>query len=148
MASKNSCKSLIGIPRSDQNVWPFRTVSLVWRGQTGASPSSDSRSITRKMTSKKSCKSLIKIQQSDQKLWPFQTINLVWRDQTSFSPSIDSTSTPWRRASGNSCKILIAINSQIKSYGPSEPSLSNLYSGLARPDLCLTKYRFHIHSIE
>jgi hypothetical protein len=92
-----------------KQLWPFRTITIVWRGQTVASLSSDSRSNPRKLSSKNSCKSLIEIQRSDPKLWPFRTVNLVWRDQTSSSPSIDSTSTPWKRASGNSCKILIAI---------------------------------------
>jgi len=43
-ASENSCKILIAIQRSDQKLWPLRTVTLTWGDQTSSSPSRDSTS--------------------------------------------------------------------------------------------------------
>ena len=114
----NSRKSLIGIRRSDQKFWPFRTVTLACRDQTSSSPSIDSISTPWKRESENSIKSLIAIQQSDLKLWSFRTFTLVWRDQTSSSSSMDSTSTPWKRASRNSIKSSIAIQRSDQKLWP------------------------------
>jgi len=40
-ASGNSSNSLTAIQRSDQKLWPFRTVTQAWRDQTSSSPSID-----------------------------------------------------------------------------------------------------------
>ena len=121
--SSNSSKSLIAIQRSDQKLWPFRTVTLAWRDQTSSSPSIDSSSTPCKRASGKSSKSLTAIQWSDQKLWLFQTFTQAWRDQTSKSLSIHSSSTQWKRASGNTSKCLTAIQRSDQSYGNFEPLL-------------------------
>jgi len=97
---QKSSKSLIAIQRSDQKLWPFRTVTQAWRGQTSSSPSIDSSSTPCERASGNSIKSLTAIHRSDQKLWPFRTLTHAWRDQTSSSPRIDSSSTPCKRASG------------------------------------------------
>jgi len=47
-ASGNSCKNFRAIQRSDQKLWPFQTVNLVWPDQTSASRSSDSTSTPQK----------------------------------------------------------------------------------------------------
>jgi len=106
---ENSSKSLTAIQRSDQKLWPFRTVTQAWRDQTSSSPSIDSSSTPCKRASGNSSKSLTAIQRSDQKLWPFPTVTQAWRDQTSSSPRINSTSTQWKMASENSSKSLTAI---------------------------------------
>ena len=111
----NSRKSLIGIRRSDQKFWPFRTVTLAWRDQTSSSPNIDSTSTQWKRASVNSIKSFIAIQRSDQMLWPFRTVTQTWRYQTSSSPSIDSSSTPWKRASGNSITSLTAVQRSAQS---------------------------------
>jgi hypothetical protein len=111
------------IQRSDQKVWPFRTVTMVSSDETSSSPSSDSTSTPRKTASGNSSKILSVIQRSDQKLWRFRTGTMVSSDETSSSPSSDSTSTPRKTASGNSCKKLKEIQRSVKSYGPFEPVL-------------------------
>jgi len=103
--SGNSSKSLIAIQRSDQKLWPFRTVTQAWRDQTSSSPSIDSSSPPCKSESGNSSKSLIAIQRSDQKLWPFRTVTQAWRDQTSSSPSINSSFSQWKAASRNPVKV-------------------------------------------
>ena len=92
-----------GDQRSDQKLSPFRTGTLVFIGETSASPSCDSTSTPQKPASGNSCKNLMAIKRSDQNLWPFRTGSMVWSDETSASPSCDSTSTPRKPASGNSC---------------------------------------------
>jgi hypothetical protein len=57
---------LIAIQRSDQKLWPFRTVTLAWRDHTSSSPSIHSSSTKWKRASGKSSKSLTAIQRSDQ----------------------------------------------------------------------------------
>jgi hypothetical protein len=59
---------LSAIQRSHQQLWSFRTGTLVSSDETSASPSSYSTSTTRKTTSGNSCKNLSAIQRSDQKL--------------------------------------------------------------------------------
>jgi len=100
--SGNSSKSLTAIQRSDQKLWPFRTVTQAWRDQTSKSPSMHSTSTQWKRASGNSSKSLTAIQRSDQKLWPFRTVIQAWLDLTSSSPSVDSSSTPCQKTSGNS----------------------------------------------
>jgi hypothetical protein len=56
MASENSCKILRDIQRTDQNVWPFGTGTLVAGDDASVSPSSDSPSTPRKTASGNSCK--------------------------------------------------------------------------------------------
>jgi hypothetical protein len=73
---------LTAIQRSDQKLWPFRTITLAWRDQTSSSPSIDSSATTWKSASGTTSKSLTAIQRSDQKLWPFRTVTQAWRDQT------------------------------------------------------------------
>jgi hypothetical protein len=73
-ASGNSIKSLIAIQRSNQKLWPFRTVTLAWRDQTSSSPSIDSTSTPWKRASGNSIKSLIAMQRSDQKFCPFELL--------------------------------------------------------------------------
>jgi len=115
----------MAIKQSDQKLSLFRTGTLVWSGETSASPCCNSTSTPRKPASGNSCKNLMAIKRSDQKLWPFRTGSLVWSYETSASATSDSTSTPRKPASGNSCKNLMAI----KSYGPFEPVL---WSGATR----------------
>src|SRR3990172_7004399 len=43
-ASGNSCKIWIAIQRSDQKLWPLRTVTLAWRDETFSTPRIDSTS--------------------------------------------------------------------------------------------------------
>jgi hypothetical protein len=50
-ASRNSCKILIAIQRSDQKLWPFRIVTLALLDHTSASPCVDSTSIPLKKSS-------------------------------------------------------------------------------------------------
>ena len=50
-----------GDPWSDQKLGSFRTGTLVWSGETSASPSSDSTSTPRKLASGNSCKNLMAI---------------------------------------------------------------------------------------
>jgi hypothetical protein len=50
-ASGNSSKSLIAILRSDQKLWPFRTVNQAWRDHTSSTPSMDSTSTSWKKAS-------------------------------------------------------------------------------------------------
>jgi len=119
-ASRNSYKKLREIQRSDQKLWPFRTVTMVSSDEPSSSPSGDSTSTSRKTASRKSCKKLREIQRSDQKLWPLRTGTMVWNDETSCSPSGDSTSTTRKTASGNYCKSFREINGRIKSYVPFE----------------------------
>jgi hypothetical protein len=90
---------LIAILRSDQKLWPFRTVTQACHDETSSSPSIDSSSTPTTRASGNSSKSLIAILRSDQKLWPFRTVNQAWRDHTSSTPSMDSTSTSWKKAS-------------------------------------------------
>jgi len=120
-ASRNSCKILIAIQRSDQKLWPVQTITLAWRDQTSSSPSIDCISTIWKRASTNSCKILIAIQQSVKKLWPVRTVNLAWRDQTSSSPSIDSTSTIWKSPLESPVKFWSRSKSRIKSYGLYEP---------------------------
>ena len=108
-ASGNSCKNLSAIQRSDQKLWPFSAIILVWRAKTASSTSTDSIGTTRKRSSGNYCKNLSAIQRSDQKLWPFSTIILVWRAKTASSTSTDSIGTTSKRSSGNYCKNLSAI---------------------------------------
>ena len=117
-ASGNSCKIQIAIQRSDQQLWPLRTVTLAWCDQTSSSPSIDSTSSIWKRASGNSCKIQIAIQPSDQKLWPLRTVTLAWCYHTSSSSSINSTSTIWKAASRNSCKILIEIQRSDKKLQP------------------------------
>jgi len=98
-ASRNSSKSLIAILRSDQKLWPFRTVTQACHDETSSSPSIHSSSTPSTRASGNSSKSLIAILRSDQKLWPFRTVYQAWRDHTSSTPSMDSTSTSWKKAS-------------------------------------------------
>ena len=62
--SENSSNSLTAIQRSDQKLWPFRTVSQTWRDQTSSSPSIHSSSTPCQRTSGNSSYSLIAIQRS------------------------------------------------------------------------------------
>jgi hypothetical protein len=59
---------LTAIQRSDQKLWPFRTVTQAWRDQTSTSQSVDSSSTPYQRTPGNSSYSLIGIQRSDQKL--------------------------------------------------------------------------------
>jgi hypothetical protein len=59
---------LTAIQRSDQKLWPFRTVTQACRDQTSSSPSIDSSSTPWKKASGNSSKSLTAIQRSDQTL--------------------------------------------------------------------------------
>jgi hypothetical protein len=74
---------LTAIQRSDQKLWPFRTITLAWRDQTSSSPSIDSSSTPCKRASVNYSKCFTAIQRSDQKLWPFRTVSQAWRGQTS-----------------------------------------------------------------
>jgi hypothetical protein len=65
---------LTAIQRSDQKLWPFRTVTQAWRDQTSSSPSIHSSSTLWKRASGNSSKSLTAIQRWHQKLWPFRTV--------------------------------------------------------------------------
>jgi hypothetical protein len=65
---------LTAIQRSDQKLWPFRTVTQAWRDQTSSSPSIHSSSTLWKRASGNSSKSLTAIQRLHQKLWPFRTV--------------------------------------------------------------------------
>jgi hypothetical protein len=105
----NTSKTLMAIQWSNQKLRLFRTVTLVRRDQTSASPSSDSTSPPTKTAFGNSCKNLRRSKLSDQKLMPFRTVTLVERDQTSASPRSGSTSPPTKTASGNSCKNMRAI---------------------------------------
>ena len=69
---RNASKSLTAIQRSDQKLWPFRTVTQAWRDQTSSSPRIDSSSTQWKRASGNSSNSLNAIQPSDQKLWHFE----------------------------------------------------------------------------
>ena len=95
-----SSKSLTAIQRSDQKLWPFRTVTQAWRVRPHHHQVSIPHQLHAKGHPENSSKSLIAIQRSDHKLWPFRTVTQACRDQTSSSPSIDSLSTPCKRASG------------------------------------------------
>ena len=106
---RNASKSLTAIQRSDQKLWPFRTIIQAWRDQTSSTQSVDSSSTPCQRTFGNSSYSLSAIQRSDQKLWSFRTVTQAWCDQTSSSTSIDSSSTPSKRAFGNSSKSLAAI---------------------------------------
>ena len=102
---ENFSKSLIAIQRSDQKLWPFRTVL-----KPGATRRHHHRvSIPHPLHAighpENSSKSLIAIQRSDQKLWPFRTVTQAWRDQTSSSPSINSSFSQWKAASRNPVKV-------------------------------------------
>jgi hypothetical protein len=123
---------LTAIQRSDQKLWPFRTVTRAWRDQTSSSSSINSSSTLWKRASGNSSKRLTAIQQSDQKLLLFHTVTQAWRDQTSSSPSIDSSSTPCKRASGNSSKSLTAIQRSDQKLWHFEPLLK---PGATRPHL-------------
>jgi hypothetical protein len=59
---------LTAIQRSDQKLWPFRTVTQAWRDQTSSSSSIHSSSSLWERASGNSSKSLTAIQRSDQKL--------------------------------------------------------------------------------
>jgi hypothetical protein len=76
--SGNSSNSLTAIQRSEQKLWPFRTVTQAWCVQTPSSTSIDSSSTPRKRASGNCNKSLPAIQRSDQKLWPFRTVTQAW----------------------------------------------------------------------
>jgi len=117
-ASGNSSKSLTAIQRSDQKLWPFRTVTQAWCDQTSSSSSIHSSSSLWKRASGNSSKTFTAIQRSDQKLWPFRTVTQAWRDQASSSPSIHSSSSLWKRASGNSSKSLTAIQRSDQKLWP------------------------------
>jgi hypothetical protein len=52
---------LTAIKRSDQKLWPFRTITQAWRDQTSSSPSLHSSSYLWKIASGNSSKSLIAI---------------------------------------------------------------------------------------
>ena len=135
MASRNSCKYLSVIQRSDQKLWPFRTVILMWRDQTFTSPSSDSTSNLWKTASGNSYKCVSMIEWSYEKLWPFWTVTegkptvgskdmafqnatLVWCDQTSTSLSSDSITNSWKMASRNYYKNLNAIQQSDQRLWP------------------------------
>src|SRR3990172_2669253 len=96
-SSGNSCKIWIAIQRSDQKLWPLRTVTLARLDQSSSSPSIDSTYTIWRRASRNSCKILTAIQRSDKKLWPLRTVTLAWRYQRSSSPSIDSKSTIWKK---------------------------------------------------
>ena len=135
---------MIAIQRSDQQLWLVRPVTFLWRDQTFSSSSIDSTSTIWKNASGNSGKILIWIQRSEQKLLPLRTVTLTWRDQTSSSPSRDSTSTIWK-------EVLRKFQKKFDSdptVGSKVMSTSNRYSCLPRPDLLLSKYRFHIHYLE
>jgi hypothetical protein len=78
--SGNSCKNLRAIQRSDQNLLPFRTCTLVSSDETSDSSSSDSTSTTGKTASVNSCKNLRAIQRSDQNYCPFEPV--LWSRAT------------------------------------------------------------------
>jgi hypothetical protein len=52
-ASRNYCKNLSAIQRSDQKLQPFIDIIMVWGEQTSSSPSSDFKANPRKATSGK-----------------------------------------------------------------------------------------------
>jgi hypothetical protein len=70
-ASRNYCKTLSAIQRSDQKLWTFSAFITVWRDKTSSSMSRDSTGNTRKTASGNYYKTLSAIKRSDQKLWPF-----------------------------------------------------------------------------
>jgi hypothetical protein len=116
-ASENYCKTLSAIQRSDQNLWPFSAVILIWCDRTSSSTSRDSIGKTRKTAFGNYCETLSAIQRSDQKLWPFSPVIPVWLHKASFSTSRDSIGNTRKTASGNYCKTLTGSNGRIKSYG-------------------------------
>jgi hypothetical protein len=59
---------LRAIQRSDQNLWPFQTRTLISSDATSTSSIGDSTSTPKKTASGTSCKDLRAIQRSDQKL--------------------------------------------------------------------------------
>jgi hypothetical protein len=63
-----SCKNFRATQWSDQNLWPFRIITLVSSEEFSASSSSDSTSTPRKTAFRNSSKNLEAIQQLDQKL--------------------------------------------------------------------------------
>jgi hypothetical protein len=117
MASRNYCKTLSMMQRSDQKLMPFLAVISVWRDKTSSSTSKDSIGTTRKTASENYYKTLSVIQRSDQKLWPFSTLILAWREKTSSSTSRDSIGTTRKRPLKTIVKIWARSNDRIKSYG-------------------------------
>jgi hypothetical protein len=106
------------IQRSDQNLWPFSAVILVWRDKTSSATSRDSIGNTRKTASGNYSKILSAIQRSNQKLWPFWAVITIWRDNTSSSTSRDSICTTWKTASGNYRRTLSAIQRSDQKLWP------------------------------
>ena len=141
--SGNSSKKLRDIQRSDQKLWPFRTGTMVSSDETSSSPSSDSTSTPRKTAFGNSYK-----------IWGWSNVRIT--NYSSFEPLLWSGLTsPTRHwvaiqhllQGKRSPKTLVKILSW-STVGSKVKALSNCYSGLARPDLRLMEYRFHIHSIE
>jgi len=135
MTSGNYCKHLNAIQWSDQKLWPFWAVILVWPDQTSLSPSSDSIVTQRKIAFRNSYKTISAIQQSYKKLWPFLAIMLVWPDQTSLSLISDSIATPRKTTSGNSSKMFLhdpPVKSKVMA-------LLSCYSSPAQQDLHITE---------
>ena len=136
---------MIAIQRSDQKLWPFRTVTLVWRDQTSTSPSMYSTSTLWRRLSGSSSKRLIAIQRSDQKLWPCRTVTLAWRARpdlllTQYGFHIQSIVKGIRK--------LQQKFDRDPTVGSKAMALSNRYCSLARQDLHLTNYGFHIHFMD
>jgi len=68
-ASKNACKNLSTIQRSDQELWTIWAGTLVWPDESPQASHGDLIPTPRKQASWNSCKNLSTIQWSDQEFW-------------------------------------------------------------------------------
>ena len=109
-ASKNACKNLSTIQRSDQELWTIWAGTLVWPDESPQASHGDLIPTPRKQASWNSCKNLSTIQWSDQEFWPLWAgslvLSTVWPDQTLTMSSSNFSAAPRKQVSSNSCKNL------------------------------------------
>ena len=147
-ASGNSYENLSTIQRSDQELWTFWPVTLVWSvvwpDETLGALSSDSIATPRKTASRNSSNNLTTIQQSDQVLWTCWARTLVWSmvwpDKTLVPSSSDNFTMPRKTASANSFKNLSTIQRSDQDYGPVDPVLSS-GQWSSEPDIVVVESR-------
>jgi len=129
-ASTNSCKILIAIQRSDQKLWPVRTVTLAWRDQTSSSSSIDSTSYIWKRHLETHIKFWSRPNGRIQSYGPFEPLLLP--GTTRPRPHRVSIIYPLygKGHPQTHVKFWSRSNNRIKRYGPFEPLL---LPGATRP---------------
>jgi len=117
-ASGNYCKTLSGIQRSDQKLWPFSAVIPVWSDKTSYSLSRHSIRNTRKRPPETTVKLWARSNGRIKSYGPFQ---LLFRSRAT-RPPIHRVGIPWviqwKRPPETTVKLSWRSNGRIKSFGP------------------------------